>query len=154
MKHKSKKDRKAIRNRGEDRNPEDRVKKRQKYQEQKQWTEYLKDYHEILPGLWVGCQDFVHYPEWDEIVDCRHLQPDHEGYVDTEQLDILADEIFVARRPNKRVYVHCYAGMERSPLVVAWYMQKYVGHTLNSAYKHIQEKHPQTQNRECWIRRD
>lgn len=47
--------------------------------------------------------------------------------------------------------IHCMAGIERSPLVVACYLHEYQGMTYNEAYELIQEKRPEVANRLQWL---
>lgn len=49
-----------------------------------------------------------------------------------------------------KVLVHCGAGIERSPLVVAWYLHKKKGVTLDEAYCLIMKKRD-VMNRTEWI---
>ena len=50
-----------------------------------------------------------------------------------------------------KVIVHCAMGMERSVLSTAWYLQKYMGFTLDSAYQKISLARPIAQDRASWI---
>ena len=50
-----------------------------------------------------------------------------------------------------RIVVHCAMGMERSVLATAWYMQKYLNYTLDSAYQKIREIRPIALDRSSWI---
>jgi len=47
--------------------------------------------------------------------------------------------------------VHCMAGQERSPLVIAFYLANNFGLTLNDAYKKIKKIRPQIYDRSDWI---
>ena len=47
--------------------------------------------------------------------------------------------------------VHCMAGQERSPLVVAYYLAHNYGITLDMAYKKVKKKRPQIFDRSDWI---
>jgi hypothetical protein len=49
------------------------------------------------------------------------------------------------------VLVHCLAGRERSPLVVATWLCERRGFVLGEAYKLIMGKRPIVENRECWL---
>ena len=67
------------------------------------------------------------------------------------------------RNKGWSVLVHCGAGIERSPLAVAWYLSENVAaswyqsngldpiFTLEQAYKFIVLKRPQVQDRRHWI---
>lgn len=47
--------------------------------------------------------------------------------------------------------VHCMAGLERSPLVIAFFLSNNYGITLNQAYKKIKKARPQIYDRSDWI---
>ncbi len=67
------------------------------------------------------------------------------------------------RNKGWTVLVHCGAGIERSPLAVAWYLANHVAgdwfqqngldpiYSLDQAYKFIALKRPQVQDRQQWI---
>ena len=52
--------------------------------------------------------------------------------------------------PNK-VVVHCAMGIERSPLTVVWYLNKYCGLTLDEAYALVRKARPVAVERRYWI---
>jgi protein-tyrosine phosphatase len=52
---------------------------------------------------------------------------------------------------QKKVLVHCGAGIERSPLTVACYLAHYHEKSMDDAYKIIQEKRPQVEDRRNWL---
>lgn len=56
-----------------------------------------------------------------------------DGRNDCDQIDRAIDTLHELVKSGKRVLVHCRAGISRSPSVVAGYLAKYEGHTLNSA---------------------
>ena len=114
--------------------------------------EIIKDF------LYLGDKDDAFCrEEYSRIIDVRRwIEPDEEnGYVDSDTLDALALLLNKSHALGEKVLVHCSAGMERSPLVVVWYLYKYQSYTfpaLGSAYKYVQKIRPCVQNRECWIR--
>jgi len=67
--------------------------------------------------------------------------------------DIIHEQLYSFKRlPSEyRVIVHCAVGMERSVLATAWYMQKYLNYTLDSAYQKIREIRPIALDRSSWI---
>jgi protein-tyrosine phosphatase len=49
-----------------------------------------------------------------------------------------------------KVLVHCGAGVERSPLTVAWYLREKSGMDWDQAYALLREKRPVVQDRREW----
>ena len=64
----------------------------------------------------------------------------------------VADLLYaLAYKPGKnKILVHCGAGQERSPLVVALHLYK-LGMELSDAYDLIQAKRPQILRRYDWL---
>lgn len=80
---------------------------------------------EVHPNLFISGDKFKN-PGDMVILDCRDVvEPNSRGYVEPKLLDAFATLINAYLTANKKVLVHCWAGMERSPLVVAWWMMKY-----------------------------
>ena len=52
---------------------------------------------------------------------------------------------------NQRVVVHCSMGMERSVLMVAWYLIRYEGMTFDTAYALVRSARPIATDRRRWI---
>ena len=67
------------------------------------------------------------------------------------QLDATAEIIHAALQSGQRVLVHCGAGVERSPLTVAWYLHRKHGKTLDEAYALLLSKRPIVQDRQAWL---
>jgi hypothetical protein len=67
--------------------------------------------------------------------------------------EIIHEQLYSFKRlPSEyKVIVHCAMGMERSVLTVAWYLQKYENHTLESAYQKIHDVRPVAIDRSSWI---
>ena len=114
---------------------------------------------EIIDGLWIGDLDDVIDPdvykrEFERVINVLNIiEPDDNGYVDADVLDALAVIINASLNSRcERVLVHCGAGIERSPLVVVYYLWKFKQYTLNQAYELVQEKRQIVQNRSHWIR--
>ncbi|OGM04510.1 hypothetical protein A2715_01175 [Candidatus Woesebacteria bacterium RIFCSPHIGHO2_01_FULL_39_32] len=64
-----------------------------------------------------------------------------DGYAPTQtQLDIGTSVMHEAVKNGKKVYVHCKNGHARSPSMVAAYLMRYEGYTLEDAVKLIKEK--------------
>ena len=73
-------------------------------------------------------------------------------YAKEPQLELacLAIQQFMAL--SEDVMVHCGAGMERSPLVVTWFMHTHGGMGLEEAFKFVKRHRPASLNRLHWIR--
>ena len=77
---------------------------------------------------------------------------DEKIRVFASDLDILANMIDSALYLNQHVLVHCTAGIERSPLVVTWYLHKYFNMSLLDAFYEVQQNlRPEAENRLNWI---
>lgn len=69
--------------------------------------------------------------------------------IPTIRLRLVAQAIaWGLRDSGKDVFVHCTAGLERSPLAVAWYLCTYYGYHIDAAYDLIKSK------RFCYDRRE
>ena len=115
---------------------------------------------EIIDRLWVGDLDDVIDPdvykkEFERVINVLNLiEPDETGLVDYFVVDALATIIHKALQSGERVLVHCGAGIERSPLVVVFYLWKYKQYTLVSAYEHVMNIRQIVQDRSHWMRVD
>ncbi len=67
------------------------------------------------------------------------------------QIDLITFMIDKNMKYEVDTLIHCMAGIERSPLVVACYLHEYQGMTLNEAYDFIKEKRPEVANRLQWL---
>jgi protein-tyrosine phosphatase len=126
--------------------------------------------HEILPGLWVG--DAASAP----IAIARHfavLNVLETGAIPGEShIPILvpliyrspADGVLAYRvrlddavtwiedNESRPMLVHCGAGIERSPLTVAWFMcRKQIVADLNEAYAWLMKQRTVVQDRRIWL---
>ncbi len=65
--------------------------------------------------------------------------PDHSSSNPQMQqmIPFITSNIHRLRTQGHNVLVHCYAGIHRAPTIVAHYLQRYEGHTVNSAVKKI-----------------
>ena len=70
---------------------------------------------------------------------------------DEKQLNVAAEAIESLLSANKKVMVHCAVGMERSPLVVAWYLHTKKGMSLDEAYSLIISRRSFVQRRDEWL---
>jgi len=68
------------------------------------------------------------------------------------KLDFLTNWInYWIKSENGRLVVHCRYGMDRSPLVVAWYLFRFRNMTLDEAYQKIRNVHPKINDRRDWV---
>lgn len=133
---------------------------------------------EIIPNLWLGDKSdaknaFFSTTLPKKTILCMHEElPNNTPHqlwfplgkredqgdietIDFKQLELACDTIDEMFRRGRPVLVHCYAGVERSPLTVAWYLYTR-GHfaTIHAAYEFIQKKRPIVQDRICWLPED
>lgn len=128
---------------------------------------------QILPRLWIGTDYSCHIArELGARTLCVLEKPCDEGCyhlpittavsplgvvegVDPEKLEEavarLAEMYFIADGSTP-VLVHCAAGMERSPLVVAHFLVDYFRVSLDEAYAWIKAHRPIVQDRRAWVR--
>jgi hypothetical protein len=66
-------------------------------------------------------------------------------------LDSTAAVIDAALALNQRVLVHCEEGSERAPLVVAWFLNRRRGMSIDDAYKLLITKRPIIRDRRRWL---
>ena len=70
---------------------------------------------------------------------------------DPQKMDEAADWIHEQRSKGAQVLVHCAYGVERSPLTVVWYLMKYRGMSLNSAYALLMRQRQEVEDRRHWL---
>jgi len=109
--------------------------------------------NEILHRLYLGDQLSAREKKFDRRIDVRGLvDPDDPGGVYVPMLDALAHVIHCALERYETVLVHCWAGIERSGLTIAWYMVKYRGYeTIEDAYTWIQDRRQCVMRRTEWL---
>lgn len=128
-------------------------------------------YNQIIPNLFVGdIEDSIlfnrHKPEGVIFCVLEH-RPPHEpmkayhipiktlsDHVHTEQLDHIAFMLEGLLEKKCDVLVHCAAGIERSPLTVAYYISYSKGISIHEAYKIVRRNRPQAQDRSMWLIHD
>jgi hypothetical protein len=74
---------------------------------------------------------------WFSIIDGYSFE-NHEQIV--ERFDAAADQIHAWHTANKRILIHCTAGVSRSVSAVIWYLMRYEGYTWEDAYTLIRGK--------------
>lgn len=87
----------------------------------------------------------------------------NDNRVSPAALEAVSAILSYFRNKGWALLIHCGAGIERSPLAVAWYLANHIASswyeenglpsifTLNQAYKFIMLKRPQVQDRQQWI---
>lgn|GEM_PF-1503079 len=125
-------------------------------------------YNEIIKGLFVGdAQDAKQFvvDKPDGVIYCvLEGRPTDEPIksvsiqvLGTDQRIIKSNKQAVLRLihddlvQGKDVLVHCGAGIERSPLVVACYLADYHEMSMDDAYKKVIANRPQAQDRRIWL---
>lgn len=73
------------------------------------------------------------------------------GAISAEKLNLIASIIKAAVDNKQKVFVHCTAGLERSPLCVVWYLHKYHEMSFNTAYAQVRLIRPEAWDRRSWI---
>lgn len=128
-------------------------------------------YNEIIPNLFLGdlqdAKDFDLLKPDGMIICVLEGRPGNEpfraihypiltssGHVHSRQLDRLCYVIDAILTKHIPLLVHCAAGIERSPLTVAYYLQGNMMITLDHAYDIIKEKRPQIADRSAWLKVD
>jgi protein-tyrosine phosphatase len=123
----------------------------------------IPDANEVLPRIWIGpvsscaqapegvvCFNVLETPHSECCRHCRILGDDGKARI--ELLDHVAQQIDVAWNTDTRhLLVHCGAGVERSPLTVAWWMTKRLHLTFDEAYAWLKRQRPQIEDRRSWI---
>jgi hypothetical protein len=66
-------------------------------------------------------------------------------------LDSTAAVIDAALALNQRVLVHCEEGSERAPLVVAWFLNRRRGMSIDGAFRLLIAKRPIVRDRRKWL---
>lgn len=118
---------------------------------------------EIVSDLWLG--DFEDAKTFRGRIICvLEAIPDTEpqqalwirvfpepGKADRYNLNRAVDAIQWSLRERIPVLVHCGAGVERSPLVVVWFLHKRRGMTIEQAYELVKSKRPIVEDRSLWL---
>lgn len=91
-------------------------------------------------------------PHCQHRTEAHHIAILHDGMAMKAKLDECAAYIDTELALCHDVLVHCSAGMERSPLTIAWWMVKTgVVQSIQEAYKILMIARPIVQDREHWI---
>lgn len=95
-------------------------------------------------SLVVNCTRDIRFPKYE--TKCIRVpvddSPDNTNlFIEYIQGHQVLEQIHEALTNNRRVLVHCYAGINRSCSVVACYLMKYRNMTANEAVRFLQTKH-------------
>ncbi len=75
----------------------------------------------------------------------RFVLPDHKCGRSPENFEIKHSYFLLEKLMQKgSVYIHCFAGMERSPLICLLWLVKKHQLTLNESLYYLKEAHPET----------
>jgi len=110
----------------------------------------------VYGDVWISgnvAAEAYHY-YFDRIIDVRGLlEQDEDGFVSNNILMALSTIIDAYRKNDYKVLVHCSAGIERAPLVVAYYMvMKCKLGDFESAYNTIRLNKPDVHDRTHWVK--
>ena len=127
-------------------------------------------YNEIIPNLFLGSQqDAIEFDKaWGEdgtIICVLEQRPANEpfssyhtpirtssGHVHDKQLKHIAWFLQILLAKNQKTLVHCAAGLERSPLTIAYFLTKiHFRNDIKQAYEYIKTKRPEVYDRSDWL---
>lgn len=126
---------------------------------------------QILPGVYQGDEDdakvflgakvAVHEAvgtvtagsHWVPIVEpYDHRNTKVQLVASRLMLDAATQIVRAHQKAGRRVLLHCAAGIERSPLTMAWFLRRYgYARNLNDAYAKIRALRPQIQECTHWL---
>lgn len=126
-------------------------------------------YNEIISNLYLGdIQDALEFREKfpNAVIICvLENRPENEpfkayhipiitesGHVHTEQLDHISFFIEALLDKHEKVLIHCAAGLERSPLTIAYFLKYSKGISLEEAYAMVKNERPQIFDRSIWLK--
>jgi protein-tyrosine phosphatase len=126
-------------------------------------------YNEIISNLYLGdiqdAQDFRENFPNAVIICVLENRPENEpfkayhipiitesGHVHTEQLDHISFFIEALLDKHEKVLIHCAAGLERSPLTIAYFLKYSKGISLEEAYAMVKNERPQIFDRSIWLK--
>ena len=72
-------------------------------------------------------------------------------YAQKSNLDLIARILEENKQKSIKTLIHCMAGIERSPLAIVHWLHTYHGFSYNEAYKYVQKRRPEVQNRLQWL---
>lgn len=124
---------------------------------------------QILPFLYVGCQDDANSSKIMQDLHITHVinvstngeraaflkdENDVEHFLRIPINDCLNAQLFPyldqaynfienARMNHGRVFIHCLAGISRSPALAIAYVMRYLSLSFDDAYKYVKQRRPQ-----------
>lgn len=120
---------------------------------------------QILDRIWIGDQQDAENEElvktFTAIINLNMRESEKELelvkkynilYANFGRLNLAAGYLFGAYNNGKKILVHCEAGMDKSPFVVARCISVMCKITLAEAYKFVKERHKQTIEHYEWDR--
>lgn len=75
----------------------------------------------------------------------------NSSHVHSKDLSNISDVITALLNAGNKVFVHCMAGLERSPLVIAYHLAKTKRITLDEGYRIVKKNRPQIYDRSTWL---
>jgi protein-tyrosine phosphatase len=118
--------------------------------------------NEIVPNLWLGNFQDACSEKWisqfDIVINCSKELPfsnehckqiripidDNLEPLEIENLykclDMITEYIHVQLLKGKKIFVHCFAGIQRSPTVIIAYLVRYTGLSLDECIKCVTSK--------------
>jgi protein-tyrosine phosphatase len=124
----------------------------------------IPDANEVLPRLWIGtcascdavrgqgivCLNVLESPHTDD-QRCQHLRILDDNLRATASTLDRAAHTILQHWPLVHVLVHCGAGVERSPLTVAWLLCGQFRLTWDESYAWLKRQRPQVEDRQFWL---
>lgn len=84
----------------------------------------------------------------------RNTEGLQNQYAPLIKLQYLSNQITMALNANRNVLLHCDAGVERSPLVITWYLTQTDNKTFDEAFEYVKKLRPIVQDRRVWLTRE
>lgn len=106
--------------------------------------------HQITHNLWVG-DDQYNGEDYEYIIDLRCWDAERTfAEKDYQYIDGVLLDVHQFRQAGKTL-VHCHAGIDRSPFVVAMYLHVYNNTPPLEAYDAVQKRRKQTILHGEWV---